>query len=178
MNFSTFKPSQKAEVIELFVNTFSASEGEAEGRVIGDFVETLLANTAVEDLVGFVAKDGESIVACIFFSRFSVPNGQLSYILSPVAVATDVQGTGIGQALINYGLKILRDQGVELVFTYGDPAFYSKTGFEHISEDIVAAPCPLSMPIGWLAQSLNGEPVPAMKGATACVDALNDPSLW
>jgi predicted N-acetyltransferase YhbS len=65
-----------------------------------------------------------------------------------------------------------------LVFTYGDPAFYSKTGFEQITEQIVEAPFPLSQPEGWLAQSLDGEPIRAMSGLSKCVEALSDQKYW
>jgi len=178
MKFSIFIETESQEVIGLFRNVFSASEGEAEGQVIADFVSTLIATTKQQDLVGCIAEENEAIVGCIFFSRFNVPNGQTAFILSPVAVSTDLHGKGIGQELINYGLDHLRTLDATLVFTYGDPSFYCKTGFEQISEDVVQAPWPLSQPIGWLAQSLDGNKIQAMVGTTQCVVALNDPSLW
>jgi putative acetyltransferase len=178
MKFSLFSESKSQEVIDLFKSVFSASESDAEGQVIADFVENLIATTKSQDLIGCVAEEKEIIVGCIFFSRFTVPSGQDAFIMSPVAVSTDVQGTGIGQKLIQYGLDHLRSLNVSLAFTYGDPSYYSKTGFEQINEDIVKASCPLSQPIGWLAQSLNGQEIQAMAGPTQCVEALNDPSLW
>ena len=178
MKISLFSESQSKKAIELFASVFSASAGEAEGQVIADFVSRLIATTKPQDLIGCIAEDNEAIIGCIFFSRFLVPNDQVAFILSPVAVSTDAQGRGIGQKLINYGLDHLKSLNVNLVFTYGDPAYYSKTGFEKIREDIVKAPCPLSQPIGWLAQSLDGQEIQAMAGPTQCVDALNDPSLW
>lgn len=178
MKFSLFSESKFQEVIDLFKRVFSVSESDAEGQVIADFVENLITTTKSQDLIGCIAEDNEIIVGCIFFSRFIVPGGQDAFILSPVAVSTDVQGTGIGQKVIQYGLDHLRSLDVSLVFTYGDPGYYSKTGFEQINEDIVKAPCPLSRPIGWLAQSLNGQEIQAMAGPTRCVEALNDPGLW
>lgn len=65
---------------------------------------------------------------------------EVAFILSPVAIATSEQGTGIGQQLINYGLDHLKSLKVSLVFTYGDPNYYSKTGFNHIADSIVKAP--------------------------------------
>lgn len=88
------------------------------------------------------------------------------------------QGRGIGQDLIHYGLDHLKSLGVDLVFTYGDPAFYSKSGFEQIGEVIVEAPYPLSQPIGWLGQTLDGSKILAMPGPTRCVEALDDMALW
>lgn len=178
MKFSLFNESKSREVIDLFKGVFTASEGEAEGQVIADFVANLIGTTAPQDLIGCIAEENEIVVGCIFFSRLIVPSGQVAFILSPVAVSTDVQSTGIGQKLIKYGLNHLKSLNVNLVFTYGDPSYYSKTGFEQINENIVKAPCPLSQPIGWLAQSLDGQVIQPMAGPTQCVEALNDPGLW
>lgn len=178
MKYSLFNGAGSRELIDLFRYVFSASEGEAEGQVIADFVSSLIATTKAKDLVGCIAEDNKRIVAGLFFSRFAVPSGQVAFILSPVAVATDFQGKGVGQKLIQYGLDNLRPLNVELVFTYGDPDYYSKTGFEQIGEDLVKAPCTLSQPAGWLARSLDGQKIKAMAGPTRCVEALNDPGLW
>jgi len=178
MKFSLFSKSKSQDVIELFRSVFSASEGEADGRVIAGFVSDLIATTKTQDLIGCVAEENEVIVGCIFFSRLSVPSGQQAFILSPVAVSTNVQGIGIGQKLIQYGLDTLRAQNVDLAFTYGDPGYYSKTGFKQINENLVKAPCPLSQPIGWLAQSLDGKKIEPMAGPTQCVAALTNPELW
>ena len=178
MKFSLFSESRSQEVIDLYKSVFSASEGESEGKIIAGFVTNLIATTKPQDLIGCIAEENKIIVGCIFFSRFTVPSGQTAFILSPVAVSTDVQSTGIGQKLIQYGLDHLRSLNVNLAFTYGDPSYYSKTGFEQINENIVKAPCPLSQPIGWLAQSLDGHVIQPMVGTTRCVEALNDPGLW
>lgn len=178
MTFSLFDESKSQEVIDLFKSVFSASEGQSEGQVIADFVTNLIGTTAPHDLIGCVAQKNGAIVGCIFFSRLAVPSGQMAFILSPVAVSTDVQSTGIGKKLIEYGLDHLRSLNVNLVFTYGDPSYYSKTGFAQIDESTVKAPCPLSQPIGWLAQSLDGQVIQSMAGPTKCVAALDDPELW
>jgi len=178
MKLSLFSEPKSQKVIDLFKSVFSASEGEAEGQVIADFVTNLIATTNPQDLIGCVAEENENILGCIFFSRFIVPSGKVAFILSPVAISTDVQRAGIGLKLIQFGLDHLRTLNVNLVFTYGDPSYYSKTGFEQINENIVKAPCPLSQPIGWLAQSLDGQEIQAIAGPTRCVEALNNPNLW
>lgn len=178
MNTTLFDLSQKKEVIQLYTQVFGDSEGVAEGQIIGELVSNMIETTKPEDLIGCVVVDDEAIVGCIFFSRMIVPSGQSTFILSPVAVSTGVQKSGIGQKLIQFGLNYLKTQGVELAFTYGDPAYYSKVGFEQISEDVVQAPCPLSQPIGWLAQSLNNDTIQPMKGKAQCVEALSDPIYW
>ena len=178
MKFSLYSESKSEKVIEFFKKVFSESEGEAEGQVIADFVTKLIETTQPQDLVGCLAEEQQAIVGGIFFSRLTVTSGQQAFMLSPVAVSTEVQRTGIGQMLIQYGLNHLKSMDVSFVFTYGDPNYYLKTGFQRINENNVKAPCPLSQPIGWLAQSLDGQDIRAMAGNTRCVEALNDPSLW
>lgn len=178
MKLALFHQSIFRPVVELFKSVFSASEGEAEGDAIADFVSNLMVTTDSQGLIGCMAEENETIVGCIFFSRFTVPGDQTAFILSPVVVSTAMQGQGVNQQLIRFGLEYLKTQQVDLVFTYGDPSYYAKTGFAHINETLVKAPFPLSQPIGWLAQSLDGKAIQPMSGETQCVQALSDPSLW
>ena len=178
MKISIFSASQSQGVINLFAKTFSESEGPDEGESIGHLVSDLIATTNERDIVGFVALLEEEITGCIFFSRLALPNKSVAFILSPVAIATEQQGNGIGQELIRYGIEYLRSMDVELLFTYGDPAFYSKVGFQQISPDIIKAPFKLTQPEGWLAQSLSNDEIDAIEGSSQCVDALNKQEYW
>ncbi|MCA0899137.1 GNAT family N-acetyltransferase [Microbulbifer agarilyticus] len=108
MEFSLFAPTATDEVVELFTRVFSASEGAAEGHSVERLVSCLITTTPADALIGCVAKDGERIVGAIFFSRLTVPNGQQAFLLSPVAVASEMQGTGVGQGLTRFGLDQLR----------------------------------------------------------------------
>lgn len=178
MNYSLFNKVLSKEVISLFTAVFSESEGEAEGQLIGNLVIDLIANTPTHDLIGFVAEEGEQITGSIFFSRFYLPDDQVAFMLSPVAVATNQQGKGIGQQLIRYGLEYLKRQQVSLVLTYGDPKFYSKVGFQQISENQIKPPFKLSQPEGWLAQPLNDDLIKPVTGDTQCVEAFNHQAYW
>lgn len=178
MELSLFDSSQSQEVVELFTKVFSTSEGETEGQLIGSLVSDLIATTKSQDLIGFVAISGGDIVGSIFFSRLFVPSEKIAFILSPVAISTNEQRKGIGQQLINYGINQLKSLSVDLAFTYGDPIFYSKVGFNPISESIVKAPLKLTYPEGWLAQSLDSSSIMSMEGTSHCVEALNDQKYW
>ena len=178
MKISKFNSSLSKEVIELFINVFSASENEEEGHITGNLVSNIIETTEPQDLIGFVASSSDTVIGCIFFSRFVVPNNQTAFMLSPVAIATNEQGKSIGQKLIRHGLNHLKSMNTDLVFTYGDPNYYSKVGFRPISENVVSALFKLSQPEGWLAQSLDGGAINPMQGATTCVEAFNDPAIW
>ena len=93
-------------------------------------------------------------------------------------MATAYQGQGIGQQLIQYGLTQLKALATEIVLTYGDPNFYCKVGFKQISEDEIKAPCKLSYPSGWMAQSLTDHPIVAIEGETDCIEALSHQHYW
>lgn len=178
MQLSVFNSMQSQLVIGLFTQVFTNSEGDAEGKLIGSLVSDLITTTDPRDLIGFVSFSEETVVGSIFFSRLLLPNEKVAFILSPVAIATSEQGKGLGQQLITFGIEHLQSLGVDLIFTYGDPNFYSKVGFRIISENTVKAPLKLSYPEGWLAQSLNGDSIEAMNGCSRCVGALNDQQYW
>jgi predicted N-acetyltransferase YhbS len=93
-------------------------------------------------------------------------------------VAKVHQGKGIGQRLINHGLSALRQEGVDIAVTYGDPAFYGRVGFEPVSAADLPAPQPLYQPQGWIAQSLTEAPLTPLSGPARCVAAFDDPALW
>ena len=178
MKFSIWNKSAEAEIQQLFAQTFSDSEGPSEGELVGRLVLELMAETEEKDILGFVAIEDERIVGCIFFTRllFDAPVDAL--LLSPVAVHSDYQGKKIGQNLIEFGLGQLQEKGVKLVFTYGDPDFYSRVGFEHVTEALAKAPFELSRPEGWLCQSLDGSVIEALSGRARCAKAFNNSEYW
>lgn len=173
-----FSFSDTSSVTELFQSVFSNAEGQEEGDVIAGLVSNLISQTKAEDLFGYIAKKDKQIVGCVFFSRFTMPYEKTAFILSPMAISTEFQGRGIGQALILHSLSQLREKDVHLVITYGDPTFYSKVGFQQVTEKQIPAPYALSQPIGWLAQTLDGSEIPTVLGPTKCVGGLSDAQYW
>ncbi len=178
MKYSEYNPSKIEEINRLFIKTFSDSEGESEGLIIGELTNNFLTNTDANDFYCFVATENGEIAGGVFFSILTFENDVKAYILSPMATSTKHQGKGIGQKLINFSLNILKENGVELVVTYGDINFYSKVGFSIISEEIVPAPLKLSYPEGWLGQSLISDKLDPIAGKSYCVEALNKPDIW
>ena len=171
------KKSQE-EVTSLFTSVFTASEGEKEGRLIGNLASDLSSRIDNQEIVCFGTYEEESIIGSIFFTRLRFRDVIQIYMLAPVAVSTEHQGQGVGQALINYGLNELKNRSVAVVITYGDPSFYSKVGFRALSENIVQAPLKLSMPEGWLGQSLLGEQIPTINERPKCIKEFNNPIYW
>jgi putative acetyltransferase len=178
MNHRILDKSKQKEVEELFASVFTSSEGENEGKLIGNLSSQLAANIDNDETICFGVYEHEMLIGSIFFTRLQFSKPIQVFMLAPVAVSTEHQGKGIGQALISYGLNELRKRSVNVAVTYGDPAFYSKVGFQALSENVIQAPLKLSMPFGWLGQSLTGEPIPTINERPVCVKEFNDPVYW
>jgi len=179
MIFTTGSAGREKALVDLFATTFTASEGADGGRLIGNVVRDLLARTPADDIRVFCAEADGEILGAAIFTRLTYPDDpHRAVLLSPMAVATDHQRRGIGCALIAHALDALRAEGVQIAMTYGDPAYYGQVGFHPITEDQARAPLPLSMPQGWIAQSLTGPPMPTLRGPSTCVRALDREDLW
>lgn len=179
MKFSKVIESKDNEIFGLFKATFTDSEGADEGALIGTLVNDILRDTPQRDIHVFTAMENGALIGGAIFSRLTYSDdSRMVFILSPMAVATDRQGKGIGQALLTHALAALREEGVDVVITYGDPAFYGKVGFRPLTEAIAAPPLPLSQPEGWIGQSLTEATLAPLQGNCTCVEALNAPDLW
>ena len=179
MDFSTTVQGREQEIVDLFAATFAASEGPDEGALIGKLARDQMGGTAPADLFVFTAWEGETLVGGIVFSRLVYPeDARVVFVLAPVAVVPDRQGTGIGQKLLAHGLAHLRDAGIDIALTYGDPKYYAKVGFVPITQDFAAAPFDLQYPHGWLGQSLTAAEMTPLKGPSRCIAALDDPVYW
>jgi len=178
VRFSNKYEGLEQQIVGLFIATFTASEGADEGAVIGNLVSELLSDTPKQDVYAFTADGGGEIIGGAVFSRLIYANDpRCVFILSPMAVAPHRQSKGVGQALLKYALAMLRDDGIDVAITYGDPAFYGKVGFLLLDE-ATASPLPLSSPHGWIGQSLTDEPLHPLNGDCTCVAALNNPAIW
>lgn len=183
MNYRLCTNEQHSEIIKVFSATFSDSDGEKEGATIGELVKNLLSTADESNRFCFIAQDDDQIVGAIIFCQMQFDTSvneqnYNSYILSPVAVSPAYQKQGVGSALINYGISKLKAQGVTLLFTYGDPSYYGRFGFEQITEQQIQAPQPLTFPHGWLAKSLTAEGIPNINGKSQCTAALNKARYW
>jgi predicted N-acetyltransferase YhbS len=178
VKYKTLDKNSGTAVASLFTSVFTTSEGEEEGRLIGSLALELSSNIDNEEIFCFGAYEEETLIAAIFFSRLRFSDPILVYMLAPVSVSTESQGKGVGKALIEYGLNELKHRSVAVAITYGDPSFYSKVGFEPLSEHTIKAPVKLSMPEGWLGRSLTNGPIPIISERPTCVKAFNDPAYW
>lgn len=110
MNVTDSYRERLGEIGALFQSTFTDSEGEAEGQLIGTLARNLLSNTAKPDIFAFSALEEGNIIGSIVFTRMTYPDdGRPVFLLAPVAVATSHHRQGVGSGLIRHGLDVLRN---------------------------------------------------------------------
>ena len=68
--------------------------------------------------------------------------------------------------------------GVDILFVYGDPEYYSKFGFSVDAAKCYIPPYKLQYPFGWQAIALNESGTEKSSIKIACVTSLCDPAMW
>ncbi|MEU3506763.1 N-acetyltransferase [Streptomyces longwoodensis] len=102
------------------------------GLVVADLVDTLRGTVTPEDGLSLVAERDGQVVGHVMFTRslLDAPRRLVDVqVLSPLAVTPELHRRGIGSALVRYGLGVLAERGVPLVFLEGDPGYYARFGF-------------------------------------------------
>ncbi|QKH37912.1 N-acetyltransferase [Achromobacter pestifer] len=80
--------------------------------------------------LSLVARVDGRIAGHVAFSPVAISDGSADwYGLGPVAVLPELQGRGIGAALIREGLARLKALGAAGCVVMGDPAYYARFGF-------------------------------------------------
>lgn len=90
--------------------------------------------------LSFVAAQNRRVVGTARMWAIDLGNGAPALMLGPVAVACDVQGRGIGAALVRHAIGEARKLGYAAIVLVGDAPYYGRFGF---SADKT---CALSMP--------------------------------
>jgi putative acetyltransferase len=80
--------------------------------------------------ISLVAEHEGRIVGHVAFSpAFPADGSEGWYALGPVSAEPELKHQGIGSAIINTGLSLLRERGAAGCVLVGNPAYYSRFGF-------------------------------------------------
>lgn len=179
MEIRHFTESDRKEILHIHTLAF----GEEQGPVIADLVEGLLDDKTAVPILSLVAVIEGTLVGHILFTKATITQTTVpvsAHILAPLAVLPEAQQKGVGCALINEGLKRLKDSGVELVFVLGHPGYYPRCGFVPAGALGFEAPYPIpeEHAAAWMMQELNGNAVGRIRGTVQCSEVLNQPQHW
>lgn len=154
--------------------------GEDEREIVSELAVWLLSEETTPTTISLVAECDGAVVGHAAFSPVTMATNENAqgYILAPLAVKPDFQGQGVGSQLVESGRQKLEHLGVHILFVYGDPAFYSRFGFQADAADRYIPPYKLQYPFGWQACIVNECNISETPCEITCVTSLSDPKLW
>ena len=157
--------------------------GNEKGPEIADLVHDLLDDQTALPLLSLVALENERLVGHILFTNAKVEQTDetvSAQILAPLAVVPEKNSLGVGRLLVNEGLKMLQESGVELVFVLGHPDYYPRHGFKLAGVLGYEAPYPIPEKDAgaWMVQELIPGVIGRVTGKIQCADVLNQPEHW
>ena len=153
---------------------------EGEREIVSKLAVNLLSEETTPKIISLVAETESTVVGHIAFSPVTIDNNEnlQGYILVPLGVKPDYQKRHIGSKLIENGMQQLLKMGVNILFVYGDPKYYSRFGFRSDAANRYTPPYQLQYPFGWQAIALNDGNIAKSSIKIACVTSLCDPELW
>jgi putative acetyltransferase len=81
--------------------------------------------------ISLVADAKGTVVGHVAVSPVSISDGATGwYGLGPISVAPEYQRRGVGSHLMREALRVLREQGAAGCVLLGEPAYYSRFGFQ------------------------------------------------
>ena len=128
---SGIRPETPAEIPAIHAVEAAAFRREPEA----DLVDLCRKRGRVS--LSLVALREKRLVGHILFTPVTLDPSHPGWFgvgLGPVAVLPECQGQGIGSRLIEVGLELCREQGVDFVVLLGNPRYYSRFGFIPASE--------------------------------------------
>lgn len=179
MKIRTSTESERKEILNIHNQAF----GEEKGPVIAKLVDDLLNDETAMPILSLVAVENNKLVGHILYTKAIITQTEISLsaqILAPLAILPKEQNRGIGEKLINEGIKLLKALGTELVFVLGHPNYYPRCGFIPAGEQGFEAPYPIpdEHAEAWMIQELNGDVLKKTSGKIQCSRVLNEPQHW
>lgn len=152
------------------------------GKEVG-MMKALLVDPSAKPILSLIAFKDHQAVGFILFTKAHLLTKRKETtaisILAPLAIVPNTQ-RGIGGKLVESGLQVLKDSGVDLVFVLGNPDYYSRYGFCPAGNIGFSAPysIPDDFQAAWMVQALYPGVMGTVSGKVICSDELNKAKYW
>jgi len=179
LNIRQSTEAERKEILNIHLQAF----GEAKGPEIAKLVDDLLDDETAKPVLSLVAVENNKLIGHILYTKAVVTQTEAlisAQILAPLAILPEEQSRGVGEKLINEGLRLFKDSGTELVFVLGHPSYYPRCGFNPAGAQGYDAPylIPEEHAGAWMVQALNGDALEKHSGKIQCSKMLNEPQHW
>ena len=179
MNIRKATESDRQQILTIHKQAFGSEKGDEIAKLVDD----LLEDETAKPILSLVATEGDIMRGHVLFTKVKIAGARTpinAQILAPLAIQPDSQKKGVGQLLINEGLRHLKQKGVELVFVLGHPTYYPRCGFAPAGIQGFEAPYPIpdEHAGAWMVLELNGNHLGKARGKIQCSKVLNEPQHW
>ncbi|KZL15352.1 hypothetical protein PsAD2_03608 [Pseudovibrio axinellae] len=150
---------------------------------VATLVSDLLHDASAAPSLSLLATIDGKCIGHIMFTAVELIGAEhkiTASILAPLAILPDMQGRGVGGALVKEGLRLLKASGVDLVFVLGHPEYYPRFGFNPSGKQGLDAPFPIpeKNANAWMVQELNSGVLGTITGKVQCADSMNKEEYW
>lgn len=156
----------------------AAFQSDEEARLVLD----LLNDPSAGPTLSLLLFELDEPVGHIIFSRaeFEPRLNLKARILGPLAVVPSRQKSGIGSMLIEKGLDILQNQGVDWVFVLGHESYYPRFEFSPAIPQGFEPPYPIPLQYtnAWMARALTPTCIAPYQGRVIPADSFKHPRYW
>ena len=151
-----------------------------ERVLVSQLAVDLLFEETSPTIISLVAELENAVVGHVAFSPVKIDNDEAfqGFILAPLGILPNYQNRGVGSQLVERGMQLLSEAGVDILFVYGDPKYYSKFGFSAEFAKHYRPPYELQYPFGWQAIAFNEKADRKTLTDVICVASLNNSALW
>lgn len=142
-----------------------------------ELVAALVADDAFVPDLSLVAEVGPRIVGHALFTRAQAGAGS-AVLLGPLAVASDMQGVGVGTALVCEGLQRAKALGFGLALVLGHPGYYTQFDFEPAEPHGIMSPYPVEPAEAWMVFELRAGALGGARGVVEVAEAFRHEEMW
>ncbi len=179
MELRPSEESERAEILDIHKQAF----GKDKGPEIAKLVDDLFDDKTAMPMLSLVAVEDGKLIGHILYTKATITRTDSAIsaqLLAPLAILPEAQNRGVGEKLVNEGLRRLKALGTELVFVLGHPTYYPRCGFAPAGEQGFDAPysIPEEHAAAWMVQELNGNALGRTSGKVQCSKVLNEPQHW
>ncbi|KZL26277.1 MULTISPECIES: GNAT family N-acetyltransferase [unclassified Pseudovibrio] len=164
--------NDKVEIQDLHLQAF----GDEEGPVIEKMTEEFLL---LPETISINVYRGLRIAGNILFSPFQLDDHpeKKCFLLAPLGVLPEHQGTGIGKELIEKGVYHLKLIGADAIFVLGHPSYYASRGF--VQAKVLSPHHELMKhPEAWRMLEVKPGSMEGIAGTSVAAEPIMDPMFW